>query len=288
MGIIIGKNKSVAYHLATEEYLLRHYALTEDILYLWFGSKAFVFGRNQNPYIEIAPKYLLNPDIPKLRRVSGGGTIYQDEGTLNFSFITSDYKSKINDYQYFLSPIINYLKQKDLNVYFQPKSHLFVGNQKISGNAQAFINNRLMHHGTLLYDTDLSVINEALVDFDQQVDGHQVLSNKQAVRNLKEDITLIPDMFLKDLMNHIINKTEIGSRLISDLDDEKIKDIMKRKYHQWDWNFGHTPKFTIDVRIKGDDVQLTIEKGLITKTKPKKHEYLIGEKFYSEHYLMKI
>jgi len=288
MSLLIGKKNSVAYHLATEEYLLKHYDLQEDILYLWYGSKAFVFGRNQNPFIEIAPKYLLNPDIPKYRRLSGGGTIYQDQGTLNFTYITKDYKHKINDYKYFLDPIIDYLKSLGLNAYFKPKSHLFVDEAKVSGNAQAFVNNRLMHHGTLLYQTDLNVINQALIHYHQVAKGHQVLSNKQKVLNLKSLIDKDPQSLLEDLIQYIAKKMNINHQPLEKIDEVKINQIIQEKYQSWSWNFGHTPKFSIDVVIKGRPVELTVDKGIITQTQPKDFDYLLGERYYSEQYLMKI
>lgn len=287
MAVIIGKDQPIEYHLATEEYLLKHYPIEEDILYVWYGSKAFVFGRNQNPYIEINPKYLLNDHIKKLRRISGGGTIYQDQGTLNITYITQNYKHKINDYQYFLNPIIKYLKNHQLNAYFKPKSHIFVDDYKISGNAQAFMNHRLMHHGTLLFDTDLSIINKALIDYKKEAHGPQVLSNKQPVKNLIDMVYMDKYAFLNQLKDFILTETGIHPQEISDIDQEKVKSIVEKRYDQWAWNFGHTPDFKIDVSIRSENVTLSIEKGIIIKAEPEGYKHLLGLPYLSEEYLLK-
>ncbi|QWB99727.1 lipoate--protein ligase family protein [Mycoplasmatota bacterium] len=281
MGIIISRSLDIHYNLATEEYLLRHYDLKEDILFIWYGSKAFVYGRNQNPFIEINSQYLLNDSIPKIRRVSGGGTIYQDNGTINFSYITHDYKNKINNYLFFLQPVIDLLKSKGLNAHFQPKSHLFVNDKKISGNAQAFINNRLLHHGTLLYDTDLNIIHQALIDHSQEAKGHQVLSNKQPVENLKNMLSTDMTNFVKEMIEKISKDRNISLNEIV-LDKNKINEIKKEKYLSWDWNFGKTPKFSIETFLKDRLVNIHVENGIIKDIDLKDKDQWIGIKYYSQ------
>lgn len=289
MALIIGeKQYKVMKHLATEEYLLRHYDLKEDILFIWYGSKAFVFGRNQNPFIEIHPERLNNPDIDKLRRVSGGGTIYEDEGTINFSIITKDYKNKINDYKYFLNPLINYLNHLGLKAYFKEKTHVFVGDKKISGNAQAFINHRLMHHGTILFDADLSMIETSLVDYSRKAEGHQVLSNKQKVMNIKPYIKTDKDSFIRGLIEAYSLSLDINQEIINNLDWDMVHQLIKDKYQSWSWNYGSTPRFQIDLIYKDETLSITVDKGIIKKIKPNKYPFLIGKNFDVTHFNQKV
>lgn len=280
MAVLIGRETQIVLeHLATEEYLLRDYPLKEDILYLWFGSKSFIFGRNQNPYIEINPKYLNDPSILKLRRISGGGTIYEDEGTLNFSIITSDYRKKINDYEYFLNPLIELFNQLGLNVTFKPKTHLYLNDFKISGNAQAFINHRLMHHGTLLFDTDLNVIEDALVNYLHMAKGNQVVSNKQAVTNLKRHIKIDKQTLLHLIVEAFHHNLGISTKPIIDIDVDKVQHLIKEKYQTWAWNYGSTPRFEIEVNYQKEELKLTVEKGIIVEVIPQSHIELINQKF---------
>jgi len=283
MAILISDTNDIYYNLATEEYLMRHFDLKEDILFIWYGAKAFVYGRNQNPFIEIKPDYIRDNTIPKIRRISGGGTIYQDEETINFSYITKDYKGKINNYLYFLEPIIGLLKSHDLNAHFKPKSHLFIDQKKISGNAQAFINNRLLHHGTLLFNTDLKIINEALIKFKQEAKGHQILSNKQPVLNLKEVLTMDKESFLDKLVTNISKEKNIKNNEVI-LDKEKINQIKKDKYLSWDWNYGKTPKFMIDSLIHNQLVSISIENGIIKNIDLEDKEKWIGRKYFSKEF----
>ncbi|MDA3932592.1 MAG: biotin/lipoate A/B protein ligase family protein [Tenericutes bacterium] len=283
MAIIISNTTDIHYNLATEEYLLRHFDLKEDILFIWYGSNAFVYGRNQNPFIEIKPSYLIDDSIPKIRRVSGGGTIYQDEETINISYITNDYKNKINHYQYFLQPIIDLLKSYGLNALFKPKSHLFIDDKKISGNAQAFINNRLLHHGTLLFDSNLEIINEALIMFSQKAKGHQILSNKQPVLNLKSVLSIDKETFVKQLIKQICKDREIIMGEVV-LDKDRINQIKKDKYLSWEWNFGKTPKFNIQTMINHQLVDIYIENGLIKDIDLNDKEKWIGLKYNSKDY----
>ncbi|MCF7924181.1 MAG: lipoate--protein ligase family protein [Candidatus Izimaplasma sp.] len=284
MAVLFSESNDIHYNLAIEEYLLRNYELKEDILFIWYGAKAFVFGRNQNPFIEIHPKYLKDDSIPKIRRISGGGTIYQDQGTINFSYLTNNFKNKINNYQYFLSPIIDLLKSHGLNANFVPKSHLFIDNNKISGNAQAFINNRLLHHGTILYDTNLNIIEEALINHNQKADGHHILSNKTPVTNLKKLIKLDKKEFVRTLINKICDDKNINSILLTLEDNEKIKQLEEEKYLSWDWNFGKTPSFDFSMKFKEETIKFKIEKGTIKSVSNDKYNYLLGVKFFSKKY----
>lgn len=287
MAFLISYTNNILRNLAIEEYLLRKKDIQEDILFLWYGSKAFVYGRNQNPFIEIHPDFILDDSIIKVRRISGGGTIYQDQGTLNFSIITNDYKNKINNYEYFLESIKNILKSQGLNAHFKPKSHLFVDDNKISGNAQAFINNKLLHHGTILYDTDLDIIQKALIHYQAKAQGHQVLSNKQAVINLKGMIGLSKEELMNQISYQMIHDYHINESKI-EIEEEKIQEIIKNKYQTWEWNYGKTPTFTIKEIIGDSACDITIEKGYIVKMSPLVDDQLLNTKYFNQDYIKHI
>jgi len=287
MAFIISEFKEACLNLAAEDFLLRNDILEEPILFIWRGQKSFIFGRNQNPFIEINPSFFRS-DIPFLRRISGGGTIYEDEGTLNFSIITKNFEKHINDYQYFLDPVIETLKAYKIDVEFKPKSHLFVNDFKISGNAQAFINNKLMHHGTILVDTDIDVINEALVNYKNKTTGNFVLSNKQKVENIKN--LTVEKIEIKDLINRLISAFESKLKIprieyyFSSNQKSKIVDIAQNKYKSKEWNFGKTQEFVYKLRLNDIEVELNINKGIITKVSDETLRDLLGVDFLSTAY----
>lgn len=287
MAVLISKSKDPYYNLATEEFLLKSADYNEDILFIWRAEKAFVFGRNQNPFIEIAPKYY-NQGIPIIRRLSGGGTVYIDSQTINFSYITLDYKNKINNYEYFLEPIIKLLGKYNLNILFKPKSHLFLNGKKISGNAQGLINNKLLHHGTLLFNTDLDLIQDALINHNLKTEGHHVLSNKQNVDNLKHylnDSLGIEDLIVL-LIDSICYERNINKEIkeISKMESRHIEVIAEEKYRTWEWNFGFLKEFQIEIEVAKQEVGIIVNKGIITNVQNSILNSLIGLKLYSEDY----
>ncbi|MDY0278267.1 MAG: biotin/lipoate A/B protein ligase family protein [Acholeplasma sp.] len=291
MAVIFSESRNPYFNLALEEYFLKNNIIDEDILLFWQSDQAFVFGRNQNPFVEINPKYF-NLDIPIIRRVSGGGTIFQSSKDLVFCFITRNYEKKINDYEYFLKPVINALKRYNLNVSFRPKSHLFIDDYKISGNAQAFINNKLMHHGTLLIDSNLEIINEALVNYNFETKGNHILSNKRNVANI--------DQFLNEpcrieelidlIVDEAINCMDLAKNnyILNEEDIIKVNDLMVSKYLTWEWNFGKTKPFEVEIILDSKTEKILVENGIIKYVTHSKLETLIGLRFYSKEYFEKL
>ncbi|MDD3711889.1 MAG: biotin/lipoate A/B protein ligase family protein [Candidatus Izemoplasmatales bacterium] len=282
MALLISESKDPYFNLALEEYILRSKRFNEDVLLVWQSEKAFIFGRNQNPFIEIHPKYW-QTDIPIIRRISGGGTIYQDQGTLVFSIITSDYESKINDYEFFLSPLIDLLNDLGILAYFKPKSHVFIDNRKISGNAQAFINNRLLHHGTVLFNADLNIINEALVNYDQLTNTNFIASNKQMVANIASFISADIDIFKfkKILINRYLEDKNIQKVIydLAEVDVKAIESLANSKYRSWEWNFGKTKRCELDIIFDNQKLKLAMESGYIVSVNEDRFAFLIGRKF---------
>ena len=287
MPILISSTSDPYFNLATEEYFLRNDIFDEDLLFLWKSTKAFVIGRNQNPFTEINPKYF-DLEIPVIRRISGGGTIFQDESTIDFTVITKKYGSKINDYLYFLKPIIDLLNELGVKAVFQPKSHIFVGDYKISGNAQAFVNNKLLHHGTLLFNTDLNVIYDALVDFQCTVSENHIASNKQKVVNISELLHTKLDLeeFKVMMIDRIAFSLNIGKNYYSipkeDLD--RIENIAQNKYRTWEWNFGRTKEFQVETKILSSKTKITIINGLISGVDNLEYTILLGLRYMSQDY----
>lgn len=284
MAIYISSYHDPYLNLAIEELLLRH--TDEELFMLWQSTSAFVFGRNQNPFLEIAPEFF-QKEIPMIRRISGGGTIYQDMGTINFSFITSKYTSKINNYEYFLSPIINALNKLGIAVTFEPKSSLYIGDKKISGNAQSFTNNRLVHHGTLLYNTDIKMIQAALVDCGLSGKGNSIASNRQKVANIKDYTNKELVEIEECIMNEVIHNNGIYPKeyILSSEQLKMANDLVETKYKSETWTFAKTLNFEIEIRIKEQVVTLNIRDGIIIDVSDSIYNLLIGIRYASMLYV---
>ncbi len=97
-----------------------------------------------------------------IRRISGGGTVFHDRGNLNFSFILNSKQGKQVDFKKYTLPVISFLSSIGVDAKFEGKNDLKVDGLKISGNAEHIYRNRVLHHGTLLFDTDLELMRDSL------------------------------------------------------------------------------------------------------------------------------
>lgn len=140
-----------------------------EVLRFWESSSYFVvLGLIGKVEDDLKQKSLKTDGIPVTRRASGGGTVLQGKGCLNYSFILDKNRSKdLQDikksYRYILSSVIAALETCGVKAVFYPGSDLGLENQKkFSGNAQKRGRNFILHHGTLLYDFALPLIEEYL------------------------------------------------------------------------------------------------------------------------------
>lgn len=263
MKTIINHNTNPAYNLALEEYLLKYKALDEDLFYLWRNEPSIIVGRNQNPFYEVHLKQLYRYKIPLIRRTSGGGTVYHDLGNINFTYITSDL-SKTNDYLHFLNPIISALNHLGLTVKFVPKTHLYQNEYKLSGNAQSVHKGRLIHHGTLLYDTNQKRLRQLLKS--PLKSKNSIASTPAITKNIKDFLFI--ESTIESFMDYITESLflgEIKQSILSlkEKDQFIITQLKKVKYETYDWNFGANATFKTIKVVNHSRLTFHIKKGRI-------------------------
>ena len=169
-------------NLAVEEYLFRH--SEDDIFMLWQNSPTVVVGKNQNAYAEVNTEYASGHGINIVRRITGGGAVYHDLGNLNYTFITSVEKAKALDYEYFTRPIIDALATLGVVATLSGRNDIEVDGKKFSGNAQFCADGRILHHGTLLFNTDVNEMSAVLRVDKEKLEYKAVKSHKSRVANL--------------------------------------------------------------------------------------------------------
>ena len=203
MKLLILKSKDPYLNLAIEEYLFRN--TTDDIFMLWQNEPTVVIGKNQNVYAEINREYTKEHNIKIARRITGGGAVYHDLGNVNYTFISSRNKEGI-DFKYFTAPIIDALKAIGVNAELSGRNDITVNCKKISGNAQYSTDTRTLHHGTLLFDSDLSVLSSALNVDEEKIRSKAISSTRSRVINIKDLIleNYKTDEFIDIIKNHII------------------------------------------------------------------------------------
>ena len=171
------------YNLALEEYLFRRGE--GDIFILWQNEPSVILGKNQNAYLELDGELAEKCGIHTVRRITGGGAVYHDLGNVNYSFI-SDKRGGI-DFEYFSSPIISALLSLGVKVSLSGRNDLVSeGGFKVSGNAQCSADGRVLHHGTLLFDTDLTMLSRVLKPDEEKLREKSIASVRSRVCNIRE------------------------------------------------------------------------------------------------------
>ncbi len=257
------------YNLALEEYILRNFDIKEDIVFLWRNTPTIVVGNNQNTIEEINMPFVNEKQIKVVRRLSGGGAVYQDPGNLNFTFLVSLEKPENTDIKKFAQPVAAALNKLGAPAELTGRNDITIEDKKISGNAQRLFQNKLLHHGTLLFDVNLEdMVNSLQVSFDK-IQSKGIKSVRSRVTNIKPylkkemDITGFRDAVLKELFQG----NEVKQHFLSVHDKEMVNKLVEEKYSTWDWNFGFSPPYTIkdSRRFPAGKVEffLDIEKGKI-------------------------
>lgn len=255
------------YNIATEYYLFHQYK--QPVFYLWINGPSIVVGKHQNTIEEINAKFVKENDIEVCRRVSGGGTVYHDEGNLNYTIISNDEQRKI-DYETFSRPIINALENMGVHASSNSRSSIMVDGFKICGHAQYINKKRTMHHGCLLFDSDLTVLEKALIVSKDKIKSKGVKSVRAQVKNISEFLdkeTTMDDFktFIKDSIMEAYGHIE--EVIFSEEDHEAIESLRKEKFTGWDWVYGKSPPFNLKrkrILSEGDfEARLSIKHGCI-------------------------
>ena len=178
------KTKSPYFNLAVEEYLFKE--SDTDVIILWQNEPSVVIGKNQNAYAELNLDYIKEKGINVSRRITGGGAVYHDIGNLNFSFISLNTTSEGIDFKRYTEPIIEALRYLGVPAELSGRNDILVDGKKISGNAQYSVGNRVLHHGTLLFDTDFSRLASALLVDEEKIKAKSIKSYRSRVANIKD------------------------------------------------------------------------------------------------------
>lgn len=255
------------FNQAFEEYVFEHFQ-RDNIFFTWQNSPAVIVGQNQNIYREVDILKLSEKNIPVVRRMTGGGTVYHDLGNINYTFISNSDRNL--SYDRFLDPVINALCALGLNAHKNSVCDIAIDGLKISGSAQRTCKGRVLHHGTLLFDCDLTLLDCLTAKTkNQSIDTKGTLSTVSRVTNisahLREQMTV--SEFESYLKNAVAKDAAIEQ--LSDEDIEGINTLCLEKYHSDDWTYGKTPSFNFKKQglFKGQEitVEYSAKKGRITE-----------------------
>jgi len=256
------------FNVAAEEYLLKE--KEDDYVFIYVNEPSIIIGKHQNAYAEINLPYVLEKKLPVVRRISGGGTVWHDLGNVNFSFILNGEEGQLVNFRQYASPVLSYLQGLRIPAEFGSRNELLAAGEKISGNAEHVYRSRVLHHGTLLFSSDLHAMRTALGREPGKYSDRAVQSVPSPVVNLGDFLSpgMDTSMFRKNLLDHLSGAFEDSQKFVlSQADLEQVNGLVSRKYSTWEWNIGYSPKYRMNREAEWDGrkirIQLEVEKGKI-------------------------
>ena len=264
------------FNTAAEEYILENFD-DEHIFMLWQNEPCVYLGIHQNAYAEINLDYARINNINVVRRLSGGGCVYHDMGNINFSFFSdlsnsadstnlsdsADLSGKANkseeyilNFEYYTRSVINALKNLGVNAELIGRNDLLIDGMKFSGNAQCLYTTKtrnpgkkkLLHHGTILFDADMSKLAQVLTVDEEKIKSKSVKSVKSRVTNVLEQLSydkkMSAEQFKNYLENYIISENENNCKIYN-FSSEDIKNIQYLAD-----NYYYTPSFIYGSNLK--------------------------------------
>lgn len=272
---VINNSNNPYFNLALEEYLLKYKDLKDDILILWQNEPVIVVGKNQNTFEELNLEYVDSNNIKVVRRLSGGGAVYHDLGNLNFTIIESNSNKHKNDFSFFALPVISCLNKFGVKATFSGRNDILIDDKKFSGNAQCFYRNKLLHHGTLLFISDLTVLSKALSVKKDKFESKGIKSVSSRVTNISDYVD--ENISLKEFKDMLVDsifedkKEKVKNYILTDEDIKKINELVESKYGTWEWNFGKSPEFNYDKEIRFSagsvSIKMNVVEGIIKSFK---------------------
>jgi len=261
-------------NLAIEEYALKNLNINETYLLFYINKPSIIIGKNQNTIEEINTEYVDSNGIIVVRRLSGGGAVYHDLGNLNFSFITKDDGESFHNFRKFTEPVVEALQNLGVNAELSGRNDLLAEGRKISGNAQFSTKGRMFSHGTLLFDSEMDHVVSALKVKKDKIESKGIKSIRSRVANISEFLTekISIEEFRSLILKSIFGGEEnITEYVLTEEDWEKIHQLSKERYQNWDWNYGKSPKFNLQhshrFPVGSIDVRLDVDKGIIENCK---------------------
>jgi lipoate-protein ligase A len=236
-------------NIAAEEYFVKH--ATEDMCMIWINERSVIIGKHQNAFAEINYPYVRANQIPVIRRISGGGAVFHDSGNVNFTFIHKTDKTKQVDFKRFTSIIVKFIQSFGIEVNTNKRNSIFAGSLKFSGHAEHIFHDRVLHHGTILFNTDLEKLQNCLTP-EKEYQGKAMASVRSDVGNIAPLLseTIDINQFAERLVNWLIDFYP-GSNSYKLQPDEliAINELSETKYKTWQWNYGYSPAYLFHVNI---------------------------------------
>ena len=231
------------YNMTFDEFCLERFPSDDTVFYLWRNSPSVIIGRNQNAYAEVNLPYLEAHGIRLARRVTGGGAVYHDLQNLNYTIVGRS-RDLERDCPGYLHLMLDALRALGVPAELTGRNDIVVDGRKVSGYAKRVYKDRLMVHGTLMYDVDIASLTEALSVPGSKLDAAGIASVRSRVANLRDylpQFSRVEEM--QAALERILSRDYADSQVFLSREDEtEIQEICRTKFSTWEWNYGLSPK----------------------------------------------
>ena len=240
------------FNLALEEYVFERMDKSKSYFMLWQNDNTIVVGKYQNTAEEIDQAYVDAHHIRVARRLSGGGAVYHDRGNLNFTFIVDRADAPGLNFKIFVEPVIQALARFGVHAAFTGRNDLTIDGMKFSGNAQYARRGRLLHHGCIMLDSNLTSVADALRVKEAKFDSKAVKSVRSRVTtiNAHAPAPISMEDFKGALKECAMASGELEPCTLTEEDLAAIRKLRDEKYATWAWNYGFSPAYDMRREMK--------------------------------------
>ena len=271
------------WNLAAEQHVFDALPRDRSYFLLWQNRSAVILGKHQDTLAEINQAFVRARGIQVVRRLSGGGAVYHDLGNLNYTIITDAGSTETLNMSLFCQPVLRVLRDLGVPAELSGRNDMTLEGRKFSGSAQYLRCGRILHHGTLLFNSDLETVQQALRVDPEKIRSKGLPSVRSRVTNLlpylPEGTTL--SAFRQSLLREILRETPGEPYSLSADDLSAIEDLCRTRYRTWEWNVGVSPSSTLSCRRRFEgcgtvEARIRMEHGRIAEL------HFLGDFFSAE------